>query len=150
MHGRDVFFDSLKAHGVSRIFGNPGTTESPLLDHLADHPELEYIVALHEGVAVGAAAYYAQATGTTGIANLHVAPGLGNGIGMVFNALKANAPLIVTAGQQDTRMLLRAPVLSHDLAAMAAMCVDGLFTNFPDRYRDVLSETDFGCPAPIR
>lgn len=120
MHGRDVFFESLKAHGVSRIFGNPGTTESPLLDNLADHPELEYIVALHEGVAVGAAAYYAQATGTTGIANLHVAPGLGNGIGMVFNALKANAPLIVTAGQQDTRMLLRAPVLSHDLAAMAA------------------------------
>ncbi|MCA8927493.1 MAG: hypothetical protein KDC18_05435 [Alphaproteobacteria bacterium] len=120
MRGRDVFFGSLKAHGVSRIFGNPGTTESPLLDHLADHPELDYIVALHEGVAVGAAAYYAQATGTTGIANLHVAPGLGNGIGMVFNALRANAPLIVTAGQQDTRMLLRQPVLSHDLAAMAA------------------------------
>ena len=120
MLGRDVFFDSLKAHGVTRMFGNPGTTESPLLDHLADHPELEYIVALYEAVAVGAASFYAQATGKTGIVSLHVAPGLGNGLGMIFNGLKANAPMIITAGQQDTRMLLRGPVLSHDLAAMAA------------------------------
>ena len=120
MLGRDVFFESLKAHGVTRIFGNPGTTESPLLDHLADHPELEYIVALYEAVAVGAASFYAQATGKTGVVNLHVAPGLGNGIGMIFNGLKANAPMVITAGQQDTRMLLRQPVLSHDLAAIAA------------------------------
>ena len=120
MLGRDVFFDSLKAHGVTRMFGNPGTTESPLLDHLPDHPELEYIVALYEAVAVGAASFYAQATGKTGIVSLHVAPGLGNGLGMIFNGLKANAPMIITAGQQDTRMLLRGPVLSHDLAAMAA------------------------------
>jgi benzoylformate decarboxylase len=120
MRGRDVFMESLRAHGVTRMFGNPGTTESPLLDHLADYPDVEYIVALYEAVAVGAANFYAQATGTTGIVNLHVAPGLGNGIGMMFNALKANVPIIVTAGQQDTRMLLRAPILSHDLAAIAA------------------------------
>ena len=56
----------------------------------------------------------------TGVVNLHAAPGLGNGIGMLYNALKANAPLAVTAGQQDTRMLRRDPVLAHDLVAMAA------------------------------
>lgn len=120
MRGRDVFLDSLRAHGVDRMFGNPGTTESPLLDHLADYPDLEYIVALHEGVAVGAAAFYAQASGKTGVVNLHVAPGLGNGIGMIYSAMKANAPLIVTAGQQDTRMRLQGPILGHDLAAIAA------------------------------
>jgi len=120
MRGRDVFLDSLRAHGVARMFGNPGTTESPLLDHLADYPDIEYVTTLHEGVAVGAASFYAQASGKTGIVNLHVAPGLGNGIGMIYNALKANAPLIVTAGQQDTRMRLRAPLLGHDLAAIAA------------------------------
>ena len=120
MRGREVFMESLRAHGVDRIFGNPGTTESPLIDHLPDYPDIDYIVALHEGIAVGAATFYAQATGKTGVVSLHVAPGLGNGIGMIFNALKTTSPLVVTAGQQDTRSLLRAPILSHDLAAMAA------------------------------
>jgi benzoylformate decarboxylase len=123
MFGRTVFMDSLVAHGIDRIFGNPGTTESPLIDALADYPSIEYTVALHEGVALGAASFYAAAARTTGIVNLHVAPGLGNGIGMLYNAMKANAPMIVTAGQQDTRLRLRNPVLGHDLVAMAAPCV---------------------------
>jgi benzoylformate decarboxylase len=120
MRGRQVFFETLLAHGVDRIFGNPGTTESPLLDSLLDYPQLQYIVHLHEGVAVGAANFYAQASGKTGFVNLHVAPGLGNGIGMIYSALKNNSPMVVTAGQQDTRIRLRDPVLGHDLAAMAA------------------------------
>ena len=99
MRGHEVFMQSLIAHGVEHIFGNPGTTESPLLDALSDHPSVQYVVHLHEGVAVGAASYYARTTGRTGVANLHVAPGLGNAIGMIYNALKGNAPMVVTAGQ---------------------------------------------------
>lgn len=120
MRGRDVFMESLKAHGVERIFGNPGTTESPLLDSLAAYPSIRYVTALHESVALCAASYYAQATGKTGVVSLHVAPGLGNGIGMLFGALRSDSPMVVTAGQQDTRMRLNNPVLGHDLAAMAA------------------------------
>ena len=119
MKGRHVFMNSLVEHDVSAIFGNPGTTENPLLDSLIDYPDIRYYVALHESVAVCAASFYSQATGTTSVVNLHVAPGLGNGIGMMFGALKANSPMIVTAGQQDTRMRLREPLLSHDLVAMA-------------------------------
>src|SRR5262249_2275954 len=106
--------------GVDRIFGNPGTTESPLLDSLLDYPQLQYVVHLHEGVAVGAANFYAQASGKTAFVNLHVAPGLGNAIGMIYAALKNSSPMVVTAGQQDTRLRLRDPVLGHDLVAMAA------------------------------
>lgn len=120
MRARQVFMDSLVAHGVDCIFGNPGTTESPLLDSLGDYPQITYYVALHEGVAVCAASFYAKASRKTALANLHVAPGLGNAIGMMYGALKASSPLIVTAGQQDTRMRLRNPLLSHDLVAMAA------------------------------
>ncbi len=120
MRGRDVFMNSLVAHGVEHVFGNPGTTESPFLDALREHPSIRYVTCLHEAVAVGAASYYARQAGRCPVVNLHVAPGLGNAIGMIFNALKAQAPMVVTAGQQDTRMLRRAPVLSHDLAAMAA------------------------------
>lgn len=120
MRGKQVFMDTLVAHGVEHVFGNPGTTESPIIDALADYPQLRYIVALHEGVALGAASYYAQASGRTGVINVHVAPGLGNALGMLYDAAKAHAPLVVTAGQQDTRLRLREPLLGHDLVAMAA------------------------------
>ncbi|HSI01588.1 MAG TPA: thiamine pyrophosphate-binding protein [Reyranella sp.] len=120
MRGLQVFMQTLMNHGVDRIFGNPGTTESPLLDSLLDYPDIEYIVHLHEGVAVGSANFYAQASGKTAFVNLHVAPGLGNAIGMIYGALKENSPMVVTAGQQDTRLRLRDPVLGHDLAAIAA------------------------------
>src|SRR5258705_1622012 len=115
MRGKQVFMESLIAHGVEYIFGNPGTTESPLLDALLDYPALKYIVALHEGVALGAASYYAQASGKTAVVNVHVAPGLGNALGMLYNAFKARSPLVVTAGQQDTRPRLRGPLLCHGL-----------------------------------
>ena len=120
MRGKQVLMESLIAQGVSFIFGNPGTTESPLIDSLIDYPQLRYILALHEGVALGAASYYAQASGKIGVVNVHVAPGLGNALGMLYDALKANSPLLVTAGQQDTRLRLRNPLLGHDLVAMAA------------------------------
>ena len=120
MRGRQVFMESLLAHGVDTIFGNPGTTESPLIDSLLDYRQMRYIVALHEGVATGAASFYAQATGKTAIVNLHVAPGLGNAVGAIYGGLKAGSPMIVTAGAQDTRMRLRDPLLGHDLASIAA------------------------------
>ena len=120
MRGRRVLMESLVGHGVRHIFGNPGTTETPLLDSLPAYPQIDYVIALHEGVAVSAASFYAQASRRVGVANVHVAPGLGNAIGALYGALKANSPLVVTAGQQDTRMRLRNPVLGHDLVAMAA------------------------------
>ncbi len=120
MRGGQVLMEGLIAHGTDCIFGNPGTTENSLLDRLIDYPQITYYVALHEGIAVGAANYYAQASGKTGIVNLHVAPGLGNAIGMMYGALKAHSPIIVTAGQQDTRMRLRDPILGHDLVSMAS------------------------------
>ena len=119
MRARHVFLESLRLHGVSHLFGNPGTTESPLLDTLRDYPEIGYVTALHEGVAVTAAHYYAQASGETGVANVHVAPGLGNGLGSLYGVLRARSPLILTAGAQDTRMRTREPMLGHDLVAMA-------------------------------
>ena len=111
MRGRRVLMESLVSHGVRLIFGNPGTTETPLLDSLLAYPQIDYVMTLHEGVAVGAASFYAQASGRTPVANLHVAPGLGNAIGSLYGALKANSPLVVTAGQQDTRMRLTNPLL---------------------------------------
>src|SRR6202012_2656880 len=120
MRGRRVLMESFVSHGVRHIFGNPGTTETPLLDSLPAFPQLNYVMTLHEGVAVGAASFYAQAARRPVLANLHVAPGLGNGIGALYGALKAGSPVVVTAGQQDTRMRLKNPLPGHDLVALAA------------------------------
>ncbi|MCH9675802.1 MAG: thiamine pyrophosphate-binding protein, partial [Gammaproteobacteria bacterium] len=118
--GRNIVMETFVNEGVDFIFGNPGTTELPLLDALADYPQIQYILALQEAVVVSMADAYAQVSGKVGIANVHVGPGLGNGLGSLYNAWEGQSPLIVTAGQQDTRYRLREPVLWHDLVAMAA------------------------------
>ena len=64
--GRQVFMETLLSHGVEYIFGNPGTTEMPIMDSLLEYPSLEYILTLQESITVGVAHYYAQASGRTG------------------------------------------------------------------------------------
>lgn len=119
MSGRQAIMEIFRTAGVQYIFGNPGTTELGFVDMLQDYPQLQYIMCLHEGVALGAAQMYANASGNTGVVNLHVAPGLGNALGMLYNAAIGKMPLVVTAGQQDTRMLVREPILAYDLVSMA-------------------------------
>jgi len=119
MSGRQAIMEIFRTEGVQYIFGNPGTTELGFVDMLQDYPQLQYIMCLHEGVALGAAHMYANASGKTGVVNLHVAPGLGNALGMLYNARVGKMPLVVTAGQQDSRMLVREPILSYDLVSMA-------------------------------
>lgn len=119
LSGRQAIMEMFCREGVQFIFGNPGTTELGFVDMLQDYPQLRYIMCLHEGVAMGAAHMYANASGKTGVVNLHVAPGLGNSLGMLYNAAVGKMPLVVTAGQQDSRMVVREPILSYDLVSMA-------------------------------
>jgi benzoylformate decarboxylase len=117
--GRDVFFEFLEAQGIPFIFGNPGTTELPLIDGCNDHPSVRYVLSLHEDVAVAQAMGYARASGGIGVVNLHVAPGLAHGLGHLYNAFRARVPLLVTAGQHHSGLLLHEPILTADLAGMA-------------------------------
>src|SRR5919201_1184889 len=116
---RDVFFEFLEAQGIPYIFGNPGTTELPLIDGCNDHPSVRYVLSLHEDVAVAQAMGYARASVRIGVVNLHVAPGLAHGLGNLYNAFRARVPLLVTAGQHHTGLLLHEPILTADLAGMA-------------------------------
>jgi benzoylformate decarboxylase len=95
---REATFDLLRAHGMTRIFGNPGSTELPML---RDFPEdFAYVLGLQELVVVGMADGFAQASGRTAHVNLHTAPGVGNAVGGIFNAQANRSPLLITAGQQ--------------------------------------------------
>ncbi|HWC78493.1 MAG TPA: thiamine pyrophosphate-binding protein [Pseudonocardiaceae bacterium] len=113
----------LREEGVDRIFGNPGTTELPFVDALAEAEDLPYTLAVQELTAVGMADGYARATGRPSFVSLHVAAGLANGLLGLLNARRSRTPMVVTAGQQDRRHLIQDPMLSGDLVAIAAPAV---------------------------
>jgi benzoylformate decarboxylase len=116
---REHFFRFLEEQGITHFFGNPGTTELPLVDGVSDHPSIRYVLALHEDVAVAMAMGFSRTSGKPGVVNLHVAPGLSHGFGNLYNAWRSRMPLVVTVGQHDTSLLLHEPILAADLAAMA-------------------------------
>jgi benzoylformate decarboxylase len=114
---REATFELLRKRGMTTLFGNPGSTELPML---AEFPaDFRYILGLQESVAVGIADGYAQASGNPALVNLHTAPGLGNGMGAIFNAQANKTPLVVTAGQQyRSLMTLQANLTNRDATRM--------------------------------
>jgi benzoylformate decarboxylase len=127
MQGKRLFLELLKQEGVTHLFGNPGTTELPLMDALAVEDDIRYIVTLQEAVALAMADGYARSSGKLGVVNLHVAPGLGNAMGMLFDASKAGTPLLVTCGQQAQGFGLMEPNLYAELPPLAAPLVKWAF-----------------------
>ena len=119
MPGKTALLELLKQEGVRVIFGNPGTTELPLMDAFATERDIRYVLALQEAPAMGMADGYAQASGQLSCVNLHAAPGLGNAMGMLYDAQKAGAPIIVTAGQHEQRFNFTEPLLWADLPVVA-------------------------------
>src|SRR4029078_4059298 len=96
--------------GVSHLFGNPGTTELPIMEVVPGFPQLKFILGLQEAVVVAMADGFWRASGKLAAANVHVAPGLGNAMGALFNAKFSGSPIILTAGQQAQGDGLRAPL----------------------------------------
>ncbi len=118
--GRSAFIELLKAEGITQMFGNPGTTELPIMHALADHPDVGYVLGLQEAVVVAMADGYARASGRLAACNVHVAPGLGNAIGALYTAHVSGTPLIITAGQQEQGHGLMEPLLYAPLVPIAA------------------------------
>jgi benzoylformate decarboxylase len=121
--GADVLVDVLRSEGVRYVFGNPGATELSFIDALTDASDIGYMLGLQEAVVVGMADGYAQASGRPGFVNLHTVGGLGHAMGALLNAQIAKTPLVVTAGQQDTRHAFTDPLLSGNLMAVAGPVV---------------------------
>jgi len=119
LSGRNAFLQLLVDEGVSHLFGNPGTTELPLMEVVPDFPELKYVLGLQEAVVVGMADGYARASRGLAACSLHVAPGLGNAMGALYNAKFSGSPLIVTCGQQEQGHGLLEPLLYDPLVPIA-------------------------------
>jgi benzoylformate decarboxylase len=117
--GRSAFLALLKDEGITHLFGNPGTTELPIMHALKDHPDLTYVMAMQESLVVAIADGYSRASGRLVACNVHVAPGLGNAMGSLYNAKFTGTPMILTAGQQEQGHGLMEPVLYGPLVQMA-------------------------------
>ncbi len=117
--GRDAFLKLLVDEGVTHLFGNPGTTELAIMEAVPGTPELTYVLGTQEAVVVGMADGYARAAGKLAAVSLHVAPGLGNAMGALFNAKFSGSPLIVTCGQQEQGHGLLEPLLYAPLVPIA-------------------------------
>src|SRR4051795_9253120 len=113
--GAETLVHMLAESGGQYIFGNPGTSELPLVDLLARDTRLQYILGLQEVPVMGMADSYAMASGKIGVVNLHISCGLGNAMGMLYNAFREGTPLLVTAGQTDRRLKFEEPILWGDL-----------------------------------
>ena len=117
--GRSAFLALLKDEGITHLFGNPGTTELPIMHALKDHPDLTYVMAMQESLVVAIADGYSRASGRLVACNVHVAPGLGNAMGSLYNAKFTGTPMILTAGQQEQGHGLTEPLLYDPLVRIA-------------------------------
>ena len=121
--GRDAFLRLWSDEGVTKMFGNPGTTELPIMHALSSAPEMGYVLALQEAIVIAMADGYARVSGKLVSCNVHVAPGLGNAIGSIYTSFISGTPMIVTAGQQEQGHGLTEPLLYAPLIPIATPVV---------------------------
>ncbi len=105
MTGKRALMEMLRAEGVEYIFGNPGTSEGPILDELENYPDIRYMLTTQEGAAMGMADAYARYRNEPAFINLHIETGLANGISLLANAAEGNTPLVLTSANKDIRKL---------------------------------------------
>lgn len=119
LSGIQAFLELLAQFGVRYIFGNPGTSELPLNDAVVGDSRFRYILGLQEVPVMSMADGFAMASRSLGVVSLHISCGLGNAMGMLYNAYREGTPLLVTAGQQDRRLRFEEPILYGDMVAVA-------------------------------
>ena len=117
--GRTAFMKLLAQEGVTHLFGNPGTTELAIMEAMSQQSAIDYVLGLQESVVVGMADGYARASNKLAACNVHVAPGLGNAMGALYNAKFYGSPVLITAGQQEQGHGLMEPMLYDPLVPIA-------------------------------
>ena len=117
--GKSAIFEQFLADGIHYMFGNPGTVEQGFLDAMEQFDDFQYILGLQETIAVGIADGYARATGKPALVQLHSGVGLGNGVGMLYQAKRGHTPLVVIAGESGVRYDSMDAQMAADLVAIA-------------------------------
>lgn len=117
--GNEKLIEQLMADGCYYMFGNPGTVEQGFLDAMGKYEEFHYITCFQESIAVAMADGYARKTGRPTVVQLHSGVGLGNGIGMIYQAMRGHAPLVILAGEAGIKYDAMDAQMACDLVSMA-------------------------------
>ncbi|GIT19000.1 MAG: hypothetical protein CM1200mP39_18060 [Dehalococcoidia bacterium] len=108
--GKHALLKMFEAEGVKYMFGNPGTSEAPMMAVMNQYPSIEYVLVLQEGVAVGLAEGYARSTGKVPLVSLHIDNGMSNGLSLMIDQLYGGTPMVMTAGNKDIRKIAPGPL----------------------------------------
>ena len=103
--GKHALLKMFEAEGVEYMFGNPGTSEAPMMAIMDQYSSIEYVLVLQEGVAVGLAEGYARSIGKVPLVSLHIDNGMSNGLSLMIDQLYSGTPMVMTAGNKDIRKL---------------------------------------------
>jgi len=139
--GAQSFVETLQHYGIKYVFGNPGSSIASILDSIIGHPDVNFLLGVQEASVIGMADGYSRATGTPGVALVHTTPGLSNSLGGIYNAYASGIPLVVIAGNQDSKILGRTAFCeSPDITAIPRQFVK-LSQEIPraDRISEILA-----------
>jgi benzoylformate decarboxylase len=121
--GSEALLKLLLHYDVEYVFGIPGATEILFMDELEKYPQIKYMLGLNESVCLGMAEGYARASGKPAFLNLHTGPGMAAAMGLLINAVNGKVPMVITVGQNDSRLLQKDPQLSGNIVGMAKSLV---------------------------
>ncbi len=121
--GGELMIRCLEAAGVKYVFGIPGSNEAGVMDALVDHPDLQFVLGLHEGPITAMGDGYARISGKPSFVMVHAVAGTANGLGQLANAAVDGTPIVFVAGNQDSRLRGRDAFLEwEELTALGQSC----------------------------
>ena len=97
-----VMVEQLRASGVKQLFYNSGSREAPFFDALHARPDIQGILALHEGSVTAMAGGYTQVRGDPAVTVVHLGAGLAQCLGQLINVAAASLPVVVVTFAGDT------------------------------------------------
>ncbi|MFL2760568.1 MAG: thiamine pyrophosphate-binding protein [Dehalococcoidia bacterium] len=98
----EVLVEQLVASGIKYVFYNSGSREALFFDALNSNPNIDGILALHEGSVASMAGAYTQVNSEPAVMVVHLGAGLAQCMGQLYNIWFGGLPVVVITFAGDT------------------------------------------------
>ena len=98
----EVLVEQLVASGIKYVFYNSGSREALFFDALNNNPNIDGILALHEGSVASMAGAYTQVNSEPAVMVVHLGAGLAQCMGQLYNIWFGGLPVVVITFAGDT------------------------------------------------
>ncbi|QGM81199.1 acetolactate synthase 2 catalytic subunit [Otariodibacter oris] len=153
MNGSYLLTESLKAHGVTTVFGYPGGAIMPVYDAIYDSG-LDHLLCRNEQGAAIAAIGYARSTGKTGVCIATSGPGATNLITGLADALLDSIPVVAITGQVSSDFIGTDAFQEVDVLGLSLGCTKHSFIvqnidELPEVLAKAFQIAQSGRPGPV-